>query len=107
MLSALRYARPGASVHLLAGMRPGSAKPAIPEILVEHGIAADLQIIPIGAEPFGSTLLARAHDVGADMLVMGAPGKPRRPVSAEEKARFEKGVGGYVERGRQAKEEPE
>jgi nucleotide-binding universal stress UspA family protein len=72
VLSALRYARPGASVHLLAGMRPGSAKPAIPEILVEHGIAADLQIIPIGAEPFGSTLLARAHDVGADMLVMGA-----------------------------------
>jgi nucleotide-binding universal stress UspA family protein len=31
-----------------------------------------LEIIPIGNEPFGGTLLARAHEVGADMLVMGA-----------------------------------
>jgi carbonic anhydrase/acetyltransferase-like protein (isoleucine patch superfamily) len=36
---------------------------------------------------------------------MGTPAKPRRPVSAEEKVRFRKGVGGYVERGRQSKEE--
>jgi nucleotide-binding universal stress UspA family protein len=40
--------------------------------LVEHGIEAELQIIPIGEEPFGGTLLARAHAVGADMLVTGA-----------------------------------
>ncbi len=72
VLSALRYASKAVSVHLLAGVRPGSPKPTIPDILVEHGIAADLQIIPIGNEPFGSTLLARAHELGADMLVMGA-----------------------------------
>jgi len=72
VLSALRYAGQAAEFHLLAGTRPGTPQPAIPEILVEHGVAADLQIIPIGAAPFGSTLLARAHDFGADMLVMGA-----------------------------------
>jgi carbonic anhydrase/acetyltransferase-like protein (isoleucine patch superfamily) len=44
-------------------------------------------------------------EVAPDMLVMGTPAKPRRPVTAEEKARFQKGVGGYVERGREAKEE--
>jgi nucleotide-binding universal stress UspA family protein len=72
VLSALRYASQATSVHLLAGMRPDSAKPAIPEILVEHGVSADLHIIPIGNEPVGGMLLARAHEVGADMLVMGA-----------------------------------
>lgn len=72
VLSALRYAGQAAEFHLLAGVRPGAQKPAIPEILVEHGIAADLQTIPIGAAPFGATLLARAHAIGADMLVMGA-----------------------------------
>jgi len=72
VLSALRYATRATSVHLLAGVRPGSRKPRIPDILVEHGIAADLQTIPIGDEPFGIALLARAHAVSADMLVMGA-----------------------------------
>lgn len=72
VLSALRCATHVASVHLLAGVRPGAPKPGIPEILVEHGIAADLQVIPIREGQFGSALLARAHVVGADMLVMGA-----------------------------------
>jgi nucleotide-binding universal stress UspA family protein len=72
VLSALRYATPETSIHLLAGVRPGAAKPRIPAILQEHNITAYLQIIPIGDEPFGLTLLARAHAIGADMLVMGA-----------------------------------
>ena len=72
VLSALRYASQAASVHLLAGVCPGSPKPEIPKILVEHGVSADLQIIPIGNDPVGGTLLARTHEVGADMLVMGA-----------------------------------
>ncbi len=72
VLSALRYTRQDASLHLLAGMRPGAPEPAIPDILVEHGIAAELHIILIGEDPFGGTLLGRAHTVGADMLVMGA-----------------------------------
>jgi len=72
VLSALRYAGQAASVHLLAGVPQGSPMPTMPPILVEHGVAADLQVIPVGDEPLGSTLLAAAHAVGADMLVMGA-----------------------------------
>jgi carbonic anhydrase/acetyltransferase-like protein (isoleucine patch superfamily) len=58
-----------------------------------------------GAVVAAGSLVPEGMEVAPDMLVMGAPAKPRRPVSAEEKARFEKGVGGYVERGRQAKED--
>jgi len=72
VLSALRYTTPGTAIHLLAGVRPGSPKPRIPAILEEHGVTADLEIIPIGDGPFGLTLLARARAIGADMLVMGA-----------------------------------
>ena len=58
-----------------------------------------------GAVVAAGSLVPEGVEVAPGMLVMGAPAKPRRPVTAEEKARFEKGVGGYVERGRQAKEE--
>jgi carbonic anhydrase/acetyltransferase-like protein (isoleucine patch superfamily) len=60
-----------------------------------------------GAVVAAGALVPEGMEVAPDMLVMGAPAKPRRPVSAEEKERFQKGVGGYVERGKQAKEEPE
>ena len=60
-----------------------------------------------GAVVAAGSLVPEGMEVAPDMLVMGAPAKPRRPVSAEEKARFEKGVGGYVERGTQAKEDAE
>jgi nucleotide-binding universal stress UspA family protein len=72
VLSALRYVSQAASVHLLAGVRPGAPEPRIPDILLEHGIAADLQTIPLGKDPFGLALLAKARAIGADMLVMGA-----------------------------------
>ena len=60
-----------------------------------------------GAVVAAGALVPEGMEVAPDMLVMGAPAKPRRPVTADEKARFEKGVSGYVERGRQAKEEAE
>ena len=60
-----------------------------------------------GAVVAAGALVPEGMEVAPDMLVMGAPAKPRRPVSAEEKERFQKGGGGYVERGKQAKEEPE
>jgi len=41
-------------------------------VLLEHGIAAQLHVLRIGAEPFGETLLQAAHRLGADLLVMGA-----------------------------------
>jgi len=58
-----------------------------------------------GAVVAAGALVPEGMQVEPDMLVMGAPAKPRRSVSAEEKERFQKGVGGYVERGRQAREE--
>ena len=72
VLSALRCTTRTEAVHLLAGVRPGAAEPRIPEIVVEHGVTADLLIIPIADEPFGRALLHGTHAVGADMLVMGA-----------------------------------
>ena len=60
-----------------------------------------------GAVVAAGALVPEGMQVEPDMLVMGTPAKPRRPVSAEEKERFQKGVGGYVERGQQAKEEAE
>jgi nucleotide-binding universal stress UspA family protein len=73
VLSALRCTTPGTTrVHLLAGVRAGAHRPRIPAVLVEHGVTADLRTIPVGESPFGAALLAEAHAIGADMLVMGA-----------------------------------
>ena len=58
-----------------------------------------------GAVVAAGSLVPEGMEVAPDMLVMGAPAKPRRAVTAEEKARFEKGVAGYMERGKQYKEE--
>jgi len=58
-----------------------------------------------GAVVAAGALVPEGMEVPPDMLVMGAPAKPRRAVTAEEKARFQKGVAGYIERGRQYKEE--
>jgi carbonic anhydrase/acetyltransferase-like protein (isoleucine patch superfamily) len=58
-----------------------------------------------GAVVAAGALVPEGMEVAPHMLVMGMPAKPRRPVSEEEKERFQRGVGGYVERGRQSKEE--
>jgi carbonic anhydrase/acetyltransferase-like protein (isoleucine patch superfamily) len=44
-------------------------------------------------------------EVPADTLVMGAPAKPRRAVSDEEKARFSHGVKQYADRAALYKEQ--
>ncbi len=44
----------------------------MPEILTEHGVEAEMIVLPIGAGEFGETLLSEAHELGADLLVMGA-----------------------------------
>ncbi len=72
VLSGLRCLSRAESVFVLAGVRDGVAVPATPAILAEHGVDAELHTLPIGAGPFGAALLARAHELGADMLVMGA-----------------------------------
>ena len=72
VLAALRLLSNASAVHVLVGLHAGSPEPRMPEILSEHGIAATLHVLPIGTGVFGETLLTRAHELGADMLVMGA-----------------------------------
>ena len=55
---------------VLAGTRGDDS--AVPAILAEHGVAADLHVLPIGAGVLGAALLDQAHEISADMLVMGA-----------------------------------
>ena len=51
-----------------------------------------------GAVVAAGSLVPEGMEVPPQMLVMGTPAKPRRPVNADEQARFRKGVEGYVER---------
>jgi nucleotide-binding universal stress UspA family protein len=72
VLAALRLLRDVQHVHVLAGVREGSPLPEIPEIIREHGVSAELHVLPIGSRVFGEALLEKAHELGADMLVLGA-----------------------------------
>ena len=72
VLPALRCLGGAERVHVLAGVRHGAGPPALPQILVDHGVAAELHVLPIGPGPFGRALLDKARELGADMLVMGA-----------------------------------
>jgi gamma-carbonic anhydrase len=58
-----------------------------------------------GAVVAAGSLVTEGMEVPPATLVVGAPAKPRRPVSAEEQARFRKGVQGYVERAALYKEQ--
>ncbi len=72
VLSALRSrARPD-RVFVLAGARQGAPPPTMPDILLEHGVQAELHVLPVGGGVFGEVLLAKAHELGADLLVLGA-----------------------------------
>ena len=72
LVPALRLLAGAEQIHLLAGVRPGTPAPAIPPVLVEHGLAATLHVLAIGGVPFGEMLLDRARELGADLLIMGA-----------------------------------
>jgi nucleotide-binding universal stress UspA family protein len=72
VIPALRLLAGAEQVHLLAGVRDGAAPPSVPAVFQDHEIAARLHVLPIGKEPFGQTLLEKLHELGADLLVMGA-----------------------------------
>lgn len=72
VIPALRYLASAEEVHVLMGVRDRAPEPGMPRVLLDHGISAELHVLPIGSEPFGQTLLHTAHQLGADMLVMGA-----------------------------------
>ena len=71
VIPALRWLTGADQVHVLMGVRAKDG-PTMPRVLLEHGIRADLHVLPIGPGPFGQALLDKAHALGADMLVMGA-----------------------------------
>jgi nucleotide-binding universal stress UspA family protein len=70
VLAALPCLTQAEAVFVLAGTRGGA--PALPAVLTEHGVSAQLHVLPIGGGVFGAALLDKAHELGADMLVMGA-----------------------------------
>jgi nucleotide-binding universal stress UspA family protein len=72
VLAGLRCLAQAEQVFVLAGVRDTPTAPGMPAILAEHGVAAELHAMPIGPGAFGATLLAKIHEVGADMMVMGA-----------------------------------
>jgi nucleotide-binding universal stress UspA family protein len=73
VLAALRCLQGAEHIDVLAGMRDGAARPRLPDILAEHGVSADLQVLPVtGDRVFGEVLLTKAHGLGSDMLVVGA-----------------------------------
>ena len=72
LIPALRFLSGAEQFHLLAGVREATPHPSVPAILTDRGINASLHILPIGAGVFGRMLLEKLHELGADMLVMGA-----------------------------------
>lgn len=72
VLAALRWLGAAERVHVLAGVREGEPPPGLPAVLDEHGIRAELHLLAIGERAFGEALLARARELGADILVLGA-----------------------------------
>jgi nucleotide-binding universal stress UspA family protein len=72
IIPALRSLAAAEQVHVLMGVRERDERPTMPRIFLEHGIDADLHVLPIGAGPLGQMLLDKAHNLGADLFVMGA-----------------------------------
>jgi nucleotide-binding universal stress UspA family protein len=72
VLAALPLLSAAAQVNVLQGVRDGSQTLPVPAVSRDHGIVAQMHVLPIGPGPFGQTLLDKAHALGADLLVMGA-----------------------------------
>jgi nucleotide-binding universal stress UspA family protein len=73
ILSCLRCTAMAEEIHVIAGMRDASPGTPLPAILEEHGVRATLHVLPVaGQHVFGERLLQAAHQLGADLLVMGA-----------------------------------
>jgi hypothetical protein len=48
VIPALRCLKTAERVHVITGMRDRVERPLMPRILVEHGIQAELHVLPIG-----------------------------------------------------------
>jgi nucleotide-binding universal stress UspA family protein len=72
VLPALRWLTSAEEMHVLVEARDTAQSPALPTVLQERGLRASLHMLPPRRGPFGQTLLDVAHDLAADLLVMGA-----------------------------------
>jgi nucleotide-binding universal stress UspA family protein len=72
VLLALRLLSGAAQVNVLQGVRDRSQHLPVPAVFQDHGIAVRMHVLPIGEGPFGQALLDKAHELGADLLVLGA-----------------------------------
>ena len=72
VLPALRLLTAATAVHVLQGVRGEPASLTVPAVFLDHGVPAQMHVLPIGGGVFGQTLLQQAHALGADVLVMGA-----------------------------------
>ncbi len=68
VLAAMPILARAEAVHVL---RAQADEAAVPPILEEHGIAAQAHAVE-GDGPVGAQLLRKAHELGADLIVMGA-----------------------------------
>jgi nucleotide-binding universal stress UspA family protein len=77
VLAALRWLGGAQEIHVMAGAKRWETPPALPPIFAEHGITAHLHVLPMGGQrAFGEALLSRAHELDADLLVLGAFAHP-------------------------------
>jgi nucleotide-binding universal stress UspA family protein len=72
VIAALRCNVAPEAVFILAGVRPGDPPPKLPPVLSERGIAATIHTLPVPHSSLGAALLRKAHELAADLLVMGA-----------------------------------
>jgi nucleotide-binding universal stress UspA family protein len=59
-------------VLMTRGRNADAPRPQLPQLLIDHGINAEIHSIAPGSGPRGSALLEHAHHLGADLLVMAA-----------------------------------
>jgi nucleotide-binding universal stress UspA family protein len=74
-VTVIRCEAPGAALEDLGGAMRAKLE-ALRRWLAWHGVEAEVQL-EASTMDAGNTLLSRAADVGADLLVMGAWGRPR------------------------------
>jgi nucleotide-binding universal stress UspA family protein len=71
-LSLMRCLRRLDRLLVLAGQHQDAPTPRLPDVVTEHRVSAELHVLPVGPGIFGEALLARAHELGADMIALGA-----------------------------------
>jgi nucleotide-binding universal stress UspA family protein len=77
VVAALQWLSSTAEIHVMAGARKWETPPGLPAVFTEHGIAARLHVLPMqGQRNFGEALLARAHALSADLVLLGAFAHP-------------------------------